>query len=604
MSDTQLRASQIITTFGPGAMVDFPEDSVLISGLDYWTYDVHDERPIEETRLAAKLARLLEIPTVALRSPPPASDERQARLPNVTAWRFPEWFIVQEAEKLPRGFRRRRLVHLNALNNGRFRGVDGKNRSVVPVRFVRACPKGHIGDIDWPIFVHGAAGCARDLSIEEHGTSGDLDEIWVVCECGASRPMSQAARMDLGALGKCNGSRPWLGPGNRERCGAPNRLLTRSASNAYFPQLLSVISIPDTRSPVEDVVHALWDDFLVDVETLSDLEKVRKRPTPAAKLAGLADEAVMAAIARIRNGIDPESERSVKDVEFEALAEARDTVGIDRPGGDFFATLLPPTEWQAPWMHKIERVVLVHRLREVIAQVGFTRFEAIGPDIDGELDLGVERAALALDAAWLPAIENRGEGIFLKFKADEINRWLLKPSVIQRDAALQKGFDMWKHEHEGSERKYAGSAYILLHSLSHLLMTAVSLECGYPASSLRERIYALSGGRYGILIYTGSSDADGTLGGLIQAGMEIARHLRRALDLGGLCSNDPICAFHRPADHDQQPLQGAACHGCLLVAETSCEQRNEFLDRALVVATVESIGAEFFDQSSLSDHSS
>ena len=135
--------------------------------------------------------------------------------------------------------------------------------------------------------------------------------------------------------------------------------------------------------------------------------------------------------------------------------------------------------------------------------------------------------------------------------------------------------------------------YILLHSLSHLLLTAVSLECGYPASSLRERVYARPG-HYGILIYTGSPDTEGTLGGLVQAGREAPKHLRRAIELAALCSNDPVCAYHRPTEHDHQLLNGAACHGCLLIAETSCEQRNEFLDRALVTATVEALGAEFF----------
>jgi len=130
-------------------------------------------------------------------------------------------------------------------------------------------------------------------------------------------------------------------------------------------------------------------------------------------------------------------------------------------------------------------------------------------------------------------------------------------------------------------------------------MTAISLDCGYPASSLRERIYALPAegtlpDRYGILIFTGSSDAEGTLGGLVEASRRIKDFVRKALELASLCSNDPICAHHQPGEHDHAPLLGAACHGCLLVPETSCEQRNEFLDRALVVCTVEGCGAEFF----------
>ena len=139
----------------------------------------------------------------------------------------------------------------------------------------------------------------------------------------------------------------------------------------------------------------------------------------------------------------------------------------------------------------------------------------------------------------------------------------------------------------------------MLHSFSHSLITAVSLECGYPASSIRERIYALPNVGYGVLLYTGSSDAEGTLGGLIEVGCRIHEHVRSALDLGELCSNDPVCAQHQPDNaHEHRFLHGASCHGCLLIAETSCEQHNDFLDRALVVRTVDNRGTEFFRRDS------
>lgn len=595
MSNGQLRSSQMVTTFGPGAMVDLPDASVLIAGLEYWNHDKNNINAIEieEPRLIAKLKKLVDAPNLALLLPPPASDASHGFRPDVVAWRFPEWFIVQQTVITKQGFRRRRLVHLNALQNNQYRDEDRKLQKVVPVRFVRACTKGHVGDIDWKAFVHGEGGsCSRDLWLEERGTTGDLSEVYINCECGAVRPMSQAARSELRALGNCNGSRPWLGPGNRERCGEANRLLIRSASNAYFPQLMSVISIPDLRSPVDDVVRALWDDFLSDVETVAELAKCRKKPTPALRLAGIDDDAVLAAINRVRGGFLGQ-DRSVKEVEYEALADARDEMGADTPEGDFFARALPRSEWDAPWTRVIDRIVLVHRLREVVAQVGFTRFESGGTDTQGELNLNVQTAPLALGISWLPAVENRGEGVFLQFNPEAIASWLEKPAVKSRGAKLAVGFTAWKAEHTGSSREFPGLPYYLLHTLSHLLMTAISLECGYPASSLRERIYTLPG-RYGILIYTGSNDSEGTLGGLVMAGREISRHLRRALDMGGLCSNDPVCAFHEPSRHDQQPLLGSACHGCLLVAETSCEQRNEFLDRALLVATVDSHGEEFF----------
>jgi hypothetical protein len=98
-----------------------------------------------------------------------------------------------------------------------------------------------------------------------------------------------------------------------------------------------------------------------------------------------------------------------------------------------------------------------------------------------------------------------------------------------------------------------------------------------------------------VLLSTGSPDADGTLGGLVAVGRRIAEHLQAALELGRLCSNDPVCAQHHPNNPQvERFLHGAACHGCLLIAEPSCERRNDYLDRALVVSTVEGVGAEFF----------
>ncbi len=152
--------------------------------------------------------------------------------------------------------------------------------------------------------------------------------------------------------------------------------------------------------------------------------------------------------------------------------------------------------------HPIERVLLIHRLREVVAQVGFTRFEAVAPKTDGELpelDIGVERAALGLDTHWLPAVDNRGEGIFIGFRRDAIQHWLHQPAVIQRYESLAQGFRAWQTEHPKSEREFPDPGYLLLHTLSHLLLTVIALDCGYPASSIRERVYASDLG-YGILL--------------------------------------------------------------------------------------------------------
>ena len=270
-------------------------------------------------------------------------------------------------------------------------------------------------------------------------------------------------------------------------------------------------------------------------------------------------------------------------------------MGDDRPGGDFFARTMAVPSREVELTGQITRIVKVYRLREVIAQVGFTRFEAAVSDVNGELDVNVERASLSIDQEWLPAIENRGEGVFLGLKQDAIQSWLQRPRVQAREQQLRDGFDAWGKAHPGSSATFPGVAYVMLHSLSHLLITSIALDCGYAASSIRERIYALSSG-YGTLLYTASPDAEGTLGGLVETADRMDQYLRTAVELGQLCSNDPVCAQHQPdAMEEERYLHGAACHGCLLLAESSCERRNDFLDRALVVPTVDSDGAAFFE---------
>jgi hypothetical protein len=591
----QLRQSQVVTTFGPGSMLDLPNHSVVVGGLEYWTKG--DE--ILEPRLVSKLEEALQVSGLSLHAPPPDSDDpTSTQTTGITCRQFPEWFITQGAlsTESGRSTRSRRLIHWSLLSKGQFIDHNRKARPVVPVRFVRACRKGHIGDIDWYGFVHkGASTCRRDLWIDERGTSGDLSEVWVRCDCKAERPIIEATKPDMYALGRCDGWQPWLGPRMHEPCEEPNRMLVRTASNAYFPLTMSVISLPDRDEAIARAVDHVWEHYLQYVEDLGDLARERKRKPPvAAAMEGLSDEDVFAEIQARKQGQTPGAEKKVKPAEFETLATAQEEIGSDKPDGDFFARCLPGTYRDQPWMAAVERVVLVHRLREVVATVGFTRFESSSPDGDGELEIGVSRAPLARDVSWLPAVENRGEGIFVQFRSDVIEAWTQKPAVRRRGVHLEAGFACWKKDHEKSKRKFLGLPYILLHSLSHLLITAVSLECGYPASSIRERIYGGPYG-YGILLYTGTPDAEGTMGGLVEAGRQIARLLETAIDLGRLCSNDPVCAQHAPENqHECRFLHGAACHGCLLIAETSCEQHNDFLDRALVISTVDSNGAEFF----------
>ena len=596
MAENILRRSQLITTYGPGAMIDLPDCSVIISGLQDWSHLRREK--VDEPRLVAKLRRLLNVPSLDLWTPPRHEENARYAAP-VGARIFPTWFVVKDARPSPRDpqWRRRRLVRWDHLDRGRFRDEEGKRKPVVPVRFVCGCRRGHLDDLDWRRFVHQSGRtCERPLWLEERGTGADIGDTFGVCGCDEERSLYEASSPGAATLGRCEGKRPWIGQFAREACGEPYRLLVRTASNAYFPQTMSVISLPEFDSGLAAKVSMHY-DRLKAADDLGALANFRMIPELDAAFAGSADETVFAEYRRQHGGGERE-DVPVKTAEFEILDKGDNFIGEDDTRSKFYAETLTRAAWDPDrdsLLAAVDKLVLVHRLREVMSLLGFTRFEAISPDKDGELDLDVIMASLAETITWLPAVENRGEGVFLSFRTDEVERWLARQGVQARGQQILEGWQAWAAERHRPEGGFPGLPYVMLHSLSHMLMTSIALDCGYPASSLRERVYAGDGG-YGILIYTGSSDSEGTLGGLVETGRRLAVHLGRALDHGRLCSNDPVCAEHASdSPLEGRLLQGAACHGCLLIAETSCEQRNDFLDRALVVPTVGVPDAALFD---------
>ena len=431
-----LRQSQVITTYGPGALIDLPRHSAIIGGLDTWPKDLDE---VVEPRLAHKLQSMTGVPAPRLHAPPPSPNEPWAARRGIGAWRFPEWFVVQEdGGGQPGGGRRdrsRRLAHRKALDErGRFDGL-----SVVPTRFVRACPRGHVDDLDWRGFVHGAGDpCRRQLWLDERGTTGDLADLFVRCECGKSRPLYEAAELDRNPLGTCRGARPWLGRNTNEDCNQPSRLLIRTASNAYFPQVVSVLSLPDRAAPVDRAVADLWDDLQI-VDTAAELAFIKKKPAVAAVLDPFDADEVLNAIRERQRGRG--GDRPVKQVELDALLGAPEGPGDQETvDPDFHAQRLPSAAWRrSEYSSGIGAVTQLHRLREVLALVGFTRFEAVTPDIHGEYDTDVERAAIALDPEWFPAVENRGEGVFVQLRTDAVQAWRRRPAVARRLAELSRG---------------------------------------------------------------------------------------------------------------------------------------------------------------------
>lgn len=588
--DGTVRQSQVVTTFGPGAMVDLLTDAVLVSGLDFWSYDRNYEIPhIPEPRLRdaiverfRKLGRELS-QDQPFRAPPMGNDREPTKFAGVQVLEFPQWFVCQNVHC--RALLRKDGLELKS--HRYWHQCDRTHRAeCVPVRFVSACKRGHIDEFGWIGFVHAVAGKERcpspSLTFQE-GATGDFNDIRVDCACGASAKLNATYGLEL----PCFGSRPWLGPEGKEECKEHVRLLVRTASNSYFPQVVSALSIPDPAGELQERVRSVWD--VVKTATKELLPAFRQIEKVRIALEGFTDHQVLEIVSAISDD-KPVSQGSIRTAEFKQFVSSKPEAAGDLPpvGTTFFARTVKPKLGLPPG---VGRLVVAAKLREVAAQIGFTRLEPVSADLQGEYDLGVEAAALGLTTNWLPASEVHGEGVFLELDEAAVRKWEDTAAVKERGKELLGGYEAWASTVEAAP-PFPGVRFYLLHSLSHLLISAISLECGYAASAIRERIYCGPSAKdptpmAAILLSTGTSGTEGTLGGLVEQGRQIRAHLQRAWDLGRLCSNDPVCGTHSPeSDHAERFLEGAACHGCLFVAECSCERFNRYLDRALVVPSI------------------
>ena len=553
MTKNAQRLSQVVSTFGPGAMVDLPTRSVVIGGLELWDMRGGSFTTIPEPRLTMRLEQLLKSQgrlgdnkSLSLRTPPVA-DGRPGQLPaGIAAPVFPAWFVCEQVETTTvagKPARRRRLVRWQDLHpaGGRRRFVfdDGTKSEVTPIRFVCACENGHLQDIDWRWIVHEGQSCQEPMWVEEKGTSADPADMTIVCGCGKSRSLQEL--FQPGRLGNCRGERPWLVDRDPNGCGQKLKLLTRTATNTYFPQVYTVISLPTEEDELTRLVDSVSGE-LSNVHAVQDVAAAKRFNSKiAATLGTYSDEDIFARLQRLRDGAIVEAGGSPKLSEFEVFASGRAEIGQNSPTAKLYAQTLPREAWAAATarvdLSAIKNVVAVHRLREVSCLYGFTRFEAAPTSADGELEdirLAVRGAPLAQDADWLPAIEQFGEGIFVHFDEAAIREWLEKDAARRRHDELMTGYGYWCTRFGGHAPQYPGTAYVLLHSLSHSLMAEIALDCGYPASSLKERVYALSGPdgapeRCGILIYTATAGAQGTLGGLVANSAKICANPRRRI---------------------------------------------------------------------------
>ncbi len=247
-----------------------------------------------------------------------------------------------------------------------------------------------------------------------------------------------------------------------------------------------------------------------------------------------------------------------------------------------------------------EKIIKIKRLKLTSVQTGYTRLSPMDRDTFSNnhdkfirfdnMDIPLKAkftVAKPNETEYLMGVENFGEGIFIQWNDERIKSFvedLMKNEKCQRE--IQTLNQRVQQNEMISNDKFSNTIhlvkFLLIHSFSHLIIKELEFLCGYPSSSVAERIYCDCDTMNGLLIYT-IAGSEGSFGGLIkQADSEtFSKILSSALLRAKDCGSDPICY-----ESDGQGVGGlnyAACYSCLLISETSCEEFNSFLDRKILI---------------------
>lgn len=589
----QARPSHLVTVTGVGAVTDLPAMSVVVRGLDAWSPEKQDA--IDEPRLLEEVRRVLGPQVRALRTAPwdpQEADDPWSRV-GVPVSPFPRWVRCPRCHRLgpldPPGqfelvhrWGRRpdlaKFVHAHCGRQAQTR--DANKRACIPARFLVACEAGHLDDFPYVEYVHSGRDqpCAGPRLTMRDAASTLGPRVTVSCaECGAARSLQHATgAAGRAVLPRCRGRHPHLQ--RFEDCGLPLRLMVLGASNLWFSVTASALHLPRGRG-VRDQVAAHW--AILGAQPSAEVAKAIVDGMGALRsLREFSAAEVWAAITSLAAQGGPHAEPAAEDLlEAEWRLLSRPTT--ERQDEDFKAVPVAPPDG---FDKSIDQVVAVPRLREVQALVGFTRLSAPERrDLEPANRIALTRGAVG----WVPAVEQRGEGIFLELREDAVADWAARVGDHDRILALRAAGHRWRaHRALPPDPAFPLPRYLLLHVLSHALIRKVSLECGYSSASLEERLYVGRPGSSaaGLLLSTAASDSEGTLGGLVALAQPkyLTRLLDEALRDAERCSSDPLCAEHVPTE-PSDTLHAAACHACMFTSETTCEANNRWLDRAVLV---------------------
>ena len=588
-----MRPSQFVLVYGPGAILETKDGPRMIPEAEEGLFlrrnlDGVDLRIVDE-RMSSGLLEGAEIFRLPSKSGDPAWHLYLTKP-------FPVWKLCTDSSHGGRY-----VLHEDTA--GRC-PVCGKVKAGA-IRFVSACSDGHLDEVDWNYVVHRGTQCSgisKGASRSSgrgrffHWTEGGtVSSIVLQCpRCRAESNFGEAYYAGFDCTGR-HPQRERVGSGPfREGCGRKAKIIQRQASSLRISEVKTLFSI----GPVVTNLHICLSDRAVKVALLVP-------PVPSSK---------NDCLSRLEpvHRYDPQLGKAMNEVrnsdEWEVLDAIRYTV---EDSGHGFEELLkgefrelvraslkgaPPRESPRPKSkilfevdpNRIETarglagteflITPIKRLRTVTVQTGFRRAVRMEED---DAPRVVDISSLG-DVKRYPGVEFLGEGIFIRLAgsgADAVGgeaskKWLSAKADLYRNRQVFR-------DPSGSCAEL-DPVFVWWHTLSHALIRTISEYAGYSSSSIRERIYLDdSAGKKigGMVMYATQPGNDGTMGGLISLVTHFESILGAAMERVVSCSGDPLC-------WDQQfgsmKLNGAACYGCVMNSETSCEHRNMWLDRRVL----------------------
>ncbi|KRN57771.1 DUF1998 domain-containing protein [Carnobacterium divergens] len=612
-----VRRSQLLTPFGIGALMDINNQSVMIADSEYWDTNkcvkVHDIR----------LEKVLDAEGFI---EPPVKEEE-----DVVGKRFPQWYFSPEDRSLRKIDSWRQLVEAKGIPslvkafNQKPIDVRKRRTELVPVRIICACCNGHAQDFPWLEWVH--EGLSYDsykdheITLGSTAQTGSISDLIVSCKrCNESRNLAgvfdeknfpkKLERLGVG----CKGEYIWKKGEEGSKCEEDVHVLLRNANNFFFPNISSSVNIPFKENKLIELIqsnkyYSVLASELREVPREKGITKLKEDELINKMIARLAQE-IEHDLDEVKNLISikffdkasedhPDSVMDYRRAEFEVLS------GKEKydEESERFKIKAFKREDLSGYTHSelLNGITLVHQLEVVNALRSYSRIQTTDSELmkeqslDGEKTLGKSfEISLRRKDNYYVGMRSLGEGIFFSMNSEEIKKW---KSKIKESAISKKIYKKMSNVRFPDEESYISPDYYLIHTLSHLLIKELSMSSGYSSSSLRERIYySDEDGQemYGILIYTSSSDSEGTLGGLVKQGVpeKFFELLTAALEKAKWCSFDPVCIESN--SQGRESLNAAACHACSLISETSCEKMNVFLDRSVLIGSIEEPYLGFF----------